>query len=97
MATFFLVSTQRISGISGILTWRPALSNGTPTGGNGGSIPVVHNQDILTPLRRYIIQIGVNCEIYPAKSGTGADGGSIWIKDGNNPICNGGEVLVQFD
>lgn len=96
MATYFLVSTK--PGIPATLMWRPADSNGTPTGGGGGSISVSHNDLISIPYlsRRYIIQIVSNCELYLATTGGGGGGGNQWIP--STLICNGSaEALVRYE
>lgn len=98
MATYFLVSTKK-SGTP-TLMWRPANSNGTPTGAAGGSKPVSHNEHISIPYlnRRYIILIATNCELYQATTGGGGNGGGggDWTPD--TLICNGSkEALVRYE
>jgi len=98
MATYYLVSTKK-SGTS-TLMWRPANSNGTPTGGAGGSKTVSHNDLLSIPYlkRTYIIQIASNCELYLATTGGGGNGGGggVWVPD--TLICNGSrEALVRYE
>lgn len=95
MAIYYLVSTK--PGNPATLMWRPADSNGTPTGGAGGSMPVFHNDLIPIPYlnRRYIIQIATNCELYLATTNSSTTAVNQWIP--STLICNGStEKLIQY-